>query len=164
MEITAATAVHVPEIVELWKEFMDFHRNCDPFFTRNKDAHKAFEEYVKEQITSKEAQVLVAVDSGHVISYSISQILKYPPIYLDETYGFISDIAVNSAYQRQGIGDAMLHRIFEWFRSRNIKRVELQVAAKNQVGYSFWRKNGFEDYIHVLYLKIEENGFKPDED
>jgi len=46
----------------------------------------------------------------------------------------------------------MLAKIFEWFESRNMDRIELRVLAKNQIGYSFWKKHGFKDYMHVLYL------------
>lgn len=151
MEVTEAAESHVPEIVEMWKDFMDFHRDLDPFFTRNRDAHKNFEAYVRELIHSEDAQVLVAVDNGHVRAYSISQIQTYPPIYLDEKYGFISDLAVRPAYRRRGIGVTMLHKMFEWFTSHGIHRIELHVAAKNRIGYSFWEKHGFRDYVHILY-------------
>ncbi len=32
MEITPATEKHIPEIIELRKEFMDFHKDIDPRF------------------------------------------------------------------------------------------------------------------------------------
>lgn len=152
MEVIEAAESHVCEIVEMWKDFMDFHRDIDPFYTRKKDAHKNFKTYVQELIQSDDAQVLVTLHNGRVVAYSISTIQKHPPIYLDDTYGFISDLAVDPAYQRKGIGETMLRRMFEWFASRNIKRVELRVAAKNQIGYTFWKKHGFQDYEHVLYV------------
>ena len=69
-----------------------------------------------------------------------------------ETYGFIDTMAITSDYRRQGIGEQMLDRIFEWFDSQDIDRIELSVSARNQVGYSFWRKHGFHDFMHRLYL------------
>lgn len=155
IHVTEATESHVPEIVEMWKEFMDFHSSIDPFFTREKEAHLRFETYLRELIKSDNAQVLVAIDELHVVAYSISQIQHYPPIYVDEQYGFISDLAVNPAYQRKKIGETMLMRIFEWVASCNIKRIELHVAARNHIGYSFWKKHGFQDYMHVLYTVRE---------
>jgi len=155
MEVIAATESHVPEIVEMWKDFMDIHRDIDPFFTRRKDAHTNFKKFLRELIQSQDAQVLVAIYEGQVIAYSISQIQKHPPIYENEIYGFISDLSVDPAYQRKGIGEAMLHKMFDWFASCNIKRVELHVAAKNQIGYSFWKKHGFRDYVHILYVTRE---------
>jgi len=46
----------------------------------------------------------------------------------------------------------MLNMIFGWFTSRDIDRIELSVSARNQTGYSFWRKHGFKDFVHRLYL------------
>ncbi len=45
MEITEARENHIPEIVELWKEFMDFHRDIDPRFPMRKDAHTNWEKH-----------------------------------------------------------------------------------------------------------------------
>lgn len=151
MDIIEATDSHVPGIVEVWKELMDFHRNIDPFFTRNENAHIYFKTYVAEHIQSDDAYVLVCVDNGEVVGFAISFIHAYPPIFLEKTCGFISDIAVTSGYRRKGIGSALLEKIFTWFASRGITRVELRVASQNQIGYAFWKKHGFTDYMHVLY-------------
>ena len=69
-------------------------------------------------------------------------------------YGDVDAIAklLHKIARRKGIGEQMLGRIFEWFTSRHVDMIELSVSARNQVGYSFWRKHGFGDYIHRLYL------------
>ncbi len=152
MEIVRATHSHVPEIVEIWKELMDYHKNIDSFFSRSEDGHVNFEKYVKDLIESNDSLVLVALDEGHVVAFSISRISEYPPVLQREKYGHIWDMAVKSNYRRKGIGGRMLAKIFEWFESQNVDRIELRVAAKNQIGYSFWKKHGFKDYIHILYL------------
>ena len=152
MEITLATESHVPGIVEVWQEFMNFHKELDPRFLMRKDAPPNWEKHLRELMKSGDNQVLVAMDNDHVIGYSISQINRYAPLWERETYGSISDMALKANYRRKGIGEQMLDKIYEWFDARNIKIIELSVAARNQVGYSFWRKHGFQDYMHCLYL------------
>ena len=152
MQITIATESQIPEIVELWKEFMDFHKDIDPILSRRQDAHLSFEKDIRDSISSKDSYILVALDKGHVVGFSTSEISKYPPVFEQETYGGINTMAVKSNYRRKGIGERMLAKIFEWFASRNIDRIELSVLANNQIGYSFWRKHGFKDYRHRLYL------------
>lgn len=100
-------------------------------------------------------QILVAVVDGDVVAYSISRIGKYPPVFELQSYGEIIDVAVRSSHRRNGIGTEILGKIYEWFKSRGMNRVELRVAAKNQIGYSFWKKHGFEDYIHTLCRMIK---------
>ena|SRR3972149_2552814 len=152
MEIVTASEKHIPEILELWKEFMDFHKDIDTRFPLSVNASVNQENHLRASLQSENAQLLVAIDKSHVIAYSLSEINKYPPIFTRDTYGFISDMAVKSNYRRKGIGEEMLARIHKWFDSRKIDRIELNVAARNQVGYPFWRKHGFKDYAHRLYL------------
>ena len=152
MEITVATNTHIPEVVELWKEFMDFHKDIDPRYPMRRDAHLEWKKHLCELMQSEDSLVLVALDKGRIIGYSISCINIYAPLWELNLYGAIDDMAVKSEYRRQGIGEQLLAKIFEWFGSRNIDRIEVSVAAKNQIGYSFWKKHGFQDYTHRLYL------------
>jgi ribosomal protein S18 acetylase RimI-like enzyme len=155
MVIIPAASSHIPGIVTVWKELMDFHGDIDPFFARSRNGHIHFATYVRDLITSDDAQVLVAIDQGKVVAFSISYVHVYPPIFRVKRGGFISDLAVTSRYRRRGIGGKMLEKIVEWFASRGLDRIELRVAAHNEIGYNFWKKHGFEDYMHVMYKTRE---------
>jgi ribosomal protein S18 acetylase RimI-like enzyme len=153
MEIISATDSQVFEIVELWKEFWDYHQKMDPkFFVMSEDGPSKFEEYLRDMIKSDDAQVLVVLDEGQIVAYSIAQILKRPPIAKHPEYGFISHLCVKSEYRRKGLGKQILDKILEWFKSRQIDRIELSVVAKNQIAYSFWKKQGFEIFLHRMFL------------
>jgi ribosomal protein S18 acetylase RimI-like enzyme len=153
IEIIKATESHVPDTVELWREFMDFHKDIDPRFPMREDAHVSFEQHIREQMEAEDTLVTVALDESRVVGYSVSKVNRYPPIWGErETYGYIDAMAITSDYRRKNIGEQMLGRIFEWFASQDIDRIELSVSARNRVGYSFWRKHGFKDFAHRLYL------------
>jgi ribosomal protein S18 acetylase RimI-like enzyme len=151
--IIPAEDSHVPEIVELWQEFIDFHKDIDPFCTRREDGHINFEEFVRSLIESENSHVLVALDDDSVVAYSICQVEKYPPVLRQEEYGFISDMAVKATHRRRGIGELLLTQMFDWFESRNLDRIELHVVHGNKVGYSFWTKHEFKDCRHTLYIE-----------
>ena len=155
MKIAPASDLHVPEIVEIWKEFMDFHSDLDPFLERRENGHEHFEKYVREKIESDDSTVLVATDNNKVIGFSIIFISKHPPVLKMERYGFIDSLAVKSEYRRNGVGTAILNKIHEWFQSRDITRIQLSVLPKNKTGDSFWRKNGFRDFTHTLCMDKE---------
>ena len=158
MEIVEANDAHIPGIVDVWKEFMDFHKDIAPSLARSKDGHLNFADHLRDLIGSGENYLLVALDKNRVVGYSLSQIRKNPPVYERQTLGLIFEMAVMSDYRRQGIGEKMLRRILDWFATHNIDRIELSVIARNQVGYSFWKKHGFKDYRHRLYLEKETGG------
>jgi ribosomal protein S18 acetylase RimI-like enzyme len=155
MMIIPATESHIPEIVEIWKEFMDFHSDIDSYFARNEEGHSKFEDWVKDLMKSDTALVLVALDQGQVAAYSLSQINQRPPLFKQVDYGYIYDLALKSEYRRKGIGEQMLGEILGWFKSRRIDRIELMVLAKNQVALSFWEKQGFEVFLNRMYLPPE---------
>ena len=154
IEIVRAEERHISDIGKLWLEFMRFHQDIDPIFTPRDGAVLGFEEYqVRRLMKSEDGLVLVALDSGRVVGYSLSEIRSSRGLEL-ETFGAVDHVAVTASYRRRGIGEEMLSEILKWFQSRNIDRVELEVLAKNQVAYSFWKKHGFTDYRHRLYRQI----------
>jgi len=153
MRIFIAKDKHIPGIIEVWEELMDFHKNIDTYWSRREDGHITYEKFLREMLESEDAIVLVAVDNGRIVGYSSSRISEHPPTLEHDNYGEITDMAVTAEYQRKGIGERMLKRICEWFESRNIDRIELSAAANNQISYSFWKKHGFQDFLHRLYLE-----------
>jgi GNAT superfamily N-acetyltransferase len=158
MRIIKADESHIPQITEIWKELVDLHADILPFYTRREEGPGNFEKYARLSIMSDKSLMLVALEDDQVVAYSISNVAKHPPVYLTEIYGLISDMAVRSGHRRKGVGDAMLREIKEWFASRGIHRIELHATPGNTSGYSFWKKHGFVDYEHIMYLERDEEG------
>jgi ribosomal protein S18 acetylase RimI-like enzyme len=155
IEIIRAEEKHVTAIGKLWWEDMIFHQNIDHIFTPREGATLGFEEnYLRRLMKSEDGLVLVAVDNGKVVGYSISEIRIPNPGFHREKYGYIDDTAVTAGHRRRGIARIMLVEITNWFRSKKINRVELNAAAHNVVANSFWRKQGFEVYMQTLYKEI----------
>ena len=152
MEIIPARESHILPIVDMWKVFMDYHSAIDPFLARSLNGHIHFESFLREMMNSPEALVLAALSRENVLGYAISRLNKYTPVFLNETYGYICDMAVRDSYRRKGIGERMLQRILEWFDSRGVSRIELRVVAANRIGCSFWKKMGFESFSHTLCM------------
>jgi ribosomal protein S18 acetylase RimI-like enzyme len=154
IEITKAEEDHIPAINKLWLEFMRFHQDIDPIFTPRRGAVAGFErEHLWPFMNSENGLVLVALDGGQVVGYSLSEIQETKGLEL-EKLGYIHEVAVTAGYRRRSIGQKMFQEILKWFGSRGIDRVELEVTARNQVSYSFWKKHGFMDYKHMLYRQI----------
>ncbi len=153
IRIRKARKKDIPEILELWKEFMDFHKKGDAFYTRGRQSHKKYEKYVTKMIRSKNGQVLVAVDGKIVVAFSLSVIKKSHPVLEHSKSGFIADVAVKATHRRQGIGRRLLREIKRWLALRGITRIELRVSVHNPVAKSFWKKQGFKPYVNALYIE-----------
>jgi ribosomal protein S18 acetylase RimI-like enzyme len=153
MDIVLRTAEHgdIPRLVQLWNELMDHHAAIDPYFQKSEVGPANFERFVSSLILLEDSRVLVALDGGLVVGYCIGQVMTRPPVFKMEVHGFITDMTVTASYRRRGVGTRLLAGMLEWFEAKRIDRVELNVVPGNVAGVSFWRKQGFRDYMHVLY-------------
>jgi ribosomal protein S18 acetylase RimI-like enzyme len=147
-EIREATRNDLDEIVELWKEFMDFHRRRDSFFTRSHDGHAKFRNFVTENIDNPDWLVVVALEAERPIGYCMATVMDYPPVFELQQHGFIQDVAVTEVARRHGVASSLFEHAENWLRRRGVRRIELNVAAANEVSQGFWRRMGFKDSIH----------------
>jgi ribosomal protein S18 acetylase RimI-like enzyme len=155
IEIVRAEEKHVADIGKLWWEFILFHQDIDPIFTFVEDQIPDYiENHLRRFMESKDGLVLVAMDERQTIGYSLSEIRRVTPGLKREKYGYIDQMAVTASYRRLGVGEKIFDEIVKWFKSNDIKRVELGTTAQNVVANSFWQKQGFTVYNYTLYKEI----------
>jgi ribosomal protein S18 acetylase RimI-like enzyme len=147
MIIREARPDDVEAMKELWKEFIDYHKANDRFFSRTPDGHERFGEFALDNIRSEDWLVLVAVVNNQVVGHCMAAIHTYPPVYENTRYGYIQDIAVTEKYRRENIGSRLFEHAVGWFKNKKVSRIELDAASTNEVSQSFWRKTGFRDYM-----------------
>jgi len=155
IEIREATERDIGDLIELWKEFMDFHRVRDSFFTRRKNGHEMWAVYMKPNIKGDRYLVLIASEDDRPVGYCVATVLSYPPVLRTIEYGFIQDMAVTASHRRMGVGEALFQRAESWLLGKGVTRIEANVLVKNEVSRAFWRKMGFEDYLERLARKYE---------
>lgn len=152
--VSKAKRVHIPQIVKLWKDFMDFHAALDPFYARRGKAHIGYEKHLMKSIGSPNRQLFVALDGKRVIGYAYAEIMKYAPVLRLTRYGYISDLYIDPACRRRGVGESLYNIVREWFVQKGLTTIELGIAAKNGTAESFWRKLGFRERFMRMHLKI----------
>jgi GNAT superfamily N-acetyltransferase len=143
IEIVHYSPQHRGAVEELWKEFMDFHAQRDPWFQRSEDGHRRFGEYLTGLQEASDALVLVALEGRRVIGYGLARIEARPPVYQHFRHGLISDIAVAGTHRRKGIGARIEERMLQWFATQGIDHVELMAVAANEVSNAFWKRRGY---------------------
>lgn len=149
-----ATETDLPKIIELWKEFIDFHKDRDPIFSRSKEGPDNFGRYILENMSKADAIVYVAESDGEVVAYILSMIQDYPPAFEVKKFGFISDLAVSSGSRRSGIGMHLFEMARNWFVKKGMRRIEIGVAVTNEISTSFWDKMGFKPYKSTCYFEL----------
>lgn len=152
--IRKANNADAPDMAEMWKEFMDFHRMHDSYFTRLKNGHKNFESFIKDLISLNTSIVLIAEENKKIIGYCLASESKRPPVFEKIRYGTVLDLAVTEHYRRKGIGKQLFLEIKKWFEEHGIHRIELNVVVSNLSATAFWKKMGFRPYIEIQYMEL----------
>jgi ribosomal protein S18 acetylase RimI-like enzyme len=144
----------IPKLIELWKEFIDFHGARDPFYYRSKEGPENFGNFLLENIFKDDAIVYVAETEREVVGYTLAMIQDYPPVFEIKQYGLISDLAVTAKYRRSGIGMYLVNIARDWFIQKGMIRTEIGVAVTNEISTSFWTKMGFRTYKENRYMDL----------
>jgi ribosomal protein S18 acetylase RimI-like enzyme len=69
-----------------------------------------------------------------------------------EKLGYISNIAVDKAYEGQGIGRKLIKRAEKWVRDKGFDLLRLHVFVENERAQRIYQENGFQQDI-VSYVK-----------
>jgi ribosomal protein S18 acetylase RimI-like enzyme len=155
IKIIKAEERHISDICRLWRDFMQFSEDIDPIFTPREGTLQITEEkYLRPALKAENSLVLVALDGEKVVGYSYSLIIDPSDAWKRKKYGNIHDLFITAGYRRQGIGEKIYIEILKWFHAEGIDRIELQVIARNQAAYSFWKKHGFTDFQNTLCRSI----------
>jgi ribosomal protein S18 acetylase RimI-like enzyme len=157
IKIRPATLQDIEAMTELWIEFVDFHTERDPWFTRSEDGHIRFAEFMTERIKDEKSYVLVAELDGKVVGHAMAIITSRIPVFVPEEYAAIYDVAVSSDHRRSGIGAKLVQEMIRLFQERGLRRVEVGMNTTNEVATAFWRKMGFVPYNQKSWLSIDES-------
>lgn len=146
-----------PFITTLWKEMMDYHNSLDTHFELVADSEAAYMEYLYSIMENYDYAIFVAEMENTIVGYTIGMILNNPAVFALERYGFIAEMAVSGDHQHHGIGHTLWIHVRRWFHRRGIKVIQLNVSPRNQKGYSFWKKSGFDEFLHIMWHDIPKN-------
>ncbi|MGF7059821.1 ribosomal protein S18-alanine N-acetyltransferase [Brassicibacter mesophilus] len=95
------------------------------------------EAFVLEITTNKLAKYVIAERDGHIVGYG--------GVWLIIDEGHITNIAVESQYRGQGIGNFLVEKLIDICKERGITSLTLEVRKSNIVAQSLYKKYGFKE-------------------
>lgn len=118
----------------------------DPHFPRER-CHELYRVWIETSCRGKADAVWVAEAGGRVAGY-ISCHLE------SEALGRIGLFAVDDAYQRRGIGSALIHRALRWFQQQERIRVEVVTQGRNIAAQRLYQACGFRTSKLALWYHV----------
>ena len=147
--IRRARTEDVEPVIRLWREMWEYHVPLDPRFELSPAADVVMERWIEESLGNPRAAVFVAERSpGALEGYCHATILENPPVVPALQYGYVSELAVRD--RRRGTGTRLLEAAHAWFREMTLAFVEVNVSVRNAVARSFWRKQGYSEFLERL--------------
>ena len=152
--IEAAESKNIPQVLELWWKLMRYHVPFEPMFEGRPVDAKLFEQRFSDRMEAEELKAFMAMENDEIIGCTWYVEQGHPPVYTKARYGYIMGMMVKPGHRRSGVGTMMLEKIYKWAESEGLDRLEVQIVPGNEAGYSFWKKQGYDAYMHVAYKEI----------
>lgn len=143
LAVRPATEEDLEALVALMRELAEYHAALHPAFEPHEEWEEVWREYIQSQLEGEEQIVLVAEWEGKPVGFANASIIVRPA-FKEGRRGSIHNLVVSEPFRRRGIGRLLTEALYEWFRERSVRLVELEVAVQNTLGRRFWEELGFE--------------------
>ena len=112
---------------------------------KKKRYHRGYED-LREKLKKRDCQFFIAEDQRKPIGFIEGCIKKTPLLYKYPRKGEIGPTFVKKEYRKRDIGKELVKKILNWFKSKDIRWIQLTTHAKNIHAINFWKKLGFREY------------------
>jgi len=75
-------------------------------------------------------------------------------LWQEANIGIISEMVVDEAFRKRGIGTALLGTIIDTARQRGCRRIELDSAFHREAAHRFYAKAGFEKRAYLFSKEL----------
>lgn len=149
IKIRKAISKDLPVLLDFEQRLIAVERPMDISL----EQHKKINYYdIGEFIKSDKAQVFVATSNSEIVGSGYGLIKLNKNHFAHKEHGYVGFMFVKNKFRGKGISKLVLNAIFDWFKTRNIIEVRLQVYEKNPSAIKAYEKVGFEkSLIEMLY-------------
>ena len=111
-----------------------------------------------EEINNYNGKCYLAIENGKVIGLIMGCIPPYDEFdYLDykcPRRGEITELIVTKKTRSKGIGQLLIKKMEEYFKSVGCEYVIVDVFAYNDIGINFYHKSGYHSRMETMIKKI----------
>lgn len=155
LTVRRARLEDIEAITPLWLDMMREHESRDPRFKLATSPEAAYKGQFREMIENPDTAVFLAEEEGRAVGYLMALVLRNPPFFPNNSYGFVAEMAVAPDFRRTGIGRRLWDRALGWFRRKGVQNVQLNVSRANESGMRFWNSVGFREFLTIQWLDLE---------
>ena len=87
--------------------------------------------------------ICIAGMGGKNVGFAHGSLRFIPDFYGSHKVGYISHVFVDEKVRKNGVGEALVRKLEQWFAEKKVHSVELEVLITNKTGIAFWEKLGY---------------------
>ena len=143
---------------DLMDEINELHRLALPGIFQQPPGRIIDRDYFMSLLNNDQAAIFFAEYNGRVAGFINVLIREAPayPLLVTRRYGVVDTLVVRPAFQRTGVGRALMNQGEKWTASQGVSEVELNVYEFNLGAQAFYRQLGYTTYSRKMSKKLME--------
>ena len=113
-----------------------------------------------EELEKNEGKCYLYIEDGKALALIMGCVRQYDKYdYLDykcPRAGNITELIVSQKLRSKGIGQKLINKMEEYFKSINCEYVLVDVFAYNENAFNFYSKKDYHSRMHTMIKKIEK--------
>lgn len=113
-----------------------------------------------KELEKNEGKCYIYIENGKALALIMGCVRPYDKYdYLDykcPRAGDITELIVSQKLRSKGIGQELINKMEEYFKSINCEYVLVDVFAYNENAFNFYSKKDYHSRMHTMIKKIEE--------
>ena len=142
----------IAAIVLKKSELTGLHAAIDPaYYAPSPGADDEFKKYLEKRVNDADFKIFIAKDDSNCVGYVMGWVEQRPPIYQKRKVGYLSNIFVDEAHQKQEVGEKLYRRIEDWFKTKKVDFIEIRADARNIAAIKSFKRYGFQELSVTFY-------------
>ncbi len=144
-EIRRAVDDDIPQLTEMWDEFMEYHRELREWaYTLEEGAHDQIEQRFEEYMESDDKLVLTVSEEKEPSGFAVARVEGASDVFDVGEKVRITDFYLRPAIRGQNVGTRLVEEITSWGREKGAEKLFMSIDSQNEAGRKFWEALGFE--------------------
>ena len=112
------------------------------------------EEYIRKAIINEDSCAFVAIGDSSVVGYIEGGVVDVENYRNVGKMGKLESFYISDRSRGNGIGEKLYGAFVEWAKSKEIRRLCVEVSFANEGAMRFYEKKGFRKYLAILETEI----------
>jgi ribosomal protein S18 acetylase RimI-like enzyme len=144
-------------LADLVIALQNYERQFDPGMPEGSAMVQAYVGLMLARCGKWDGKVFVAEEEGQVVGF-VCAWARVPSDEPDEDpseYAFVSDLVVEPAHRRRGVGRELMSAAEDYARARGARRIRLGVLARNRAARDFYESMNYLEREIELEKRVE---------